>query len=149
MVTSLVAPKSTSRLHPFSISLEDILPKRLPKNLENHEKSPKTTKTLSWKLGLFWKNRENKDTPKKNEFKMKIFIFISAFLELEAHRKNHHQKNSQNFAVKNITGYFKEIHICHISSKYFTRKKSLWPVNKISKWSPMVIIDFLLSKLAE
>ena len=35
---------------------------------------------------------------------MKIFILISAFLELEAHRKNHHQKNSQNFAVKNITG---------------------------------------------
>ena len=38
---------------------------------------------------------------------MKIFIFISAVLELEAHRKNHHEKNSQNFAVKNITGKLK------------------------------------------
>jgi len=77
------------------------------KTTKNHQK-PQERKVGN--QGYSDKNLENKDTPKKNEFKMKIFILISAFLELEAHRKNHHQKNSQNFAVKNITGYFFKSH---------------------------------------
>ena len=70
---------------------------------------------------------------------MKIFIFISAVLELEAHRKNHHQKNTRNFAVKNITGNFsKWFSPCNYFGQIFHENRDFGQISKrvaCHKWS--------------